>query len=112
MDGPEFETWVPMLKNNVPRVVIFGAPVLGLAVYAVYKPADALNALFYLGLLVVGNLLLFVLERWSAAKDRAAVAAGVPTRGWGVDPSKPGLGWTDRLRVQREEVDAARAKKE
>ena len=95
----EFDTWVPYVKDHVPRPIVFGTVILLVAASIHYQ---GWSAAFYLGLIVGGNALLWKVEQWTAVRDRKAVAAGVPTRGWGVDPSKPLL---DRFHVQQE-VDA------
>ena len=95
----EFDTWVPYVRQHVPRPVVLGGLVGGLALAWHYARDQLYDAAFYFAIILAGNMAMWRLERWTAECDRAAVRAGVPTRGWGVDPSRPLL---DRLRVQRE----------
>ena len=99
MANVEFDTWVPYVRQHVPRTVVLGGLVAGIA-YAWHYARDQLyDAAFYLALLVAGNLAMWRMEIWTADADRAAIRAGVATRGWGVDPSRS---WLDRFRQQRE----------
>ena len=95
----EYDTWVPMVKNNVPRSVLLLLVCSGLLLGCTFAPEQAGSAAFYLTLIVAGNALLWWMERWTAARDRAAIQAGVPTGGWGIDPSRSLL---DRFRVDGE----------
>lgn len=95
----EFDTWVPYVRDNVPRPVLLGLSAVALAIGFTYGRSQMLSAAFYLSLLVMLNAVIWKMESWTAARDRAAVAANVPTRGWGIDPSKPLL---DRFRVDEE----------
>jgi hypothetical protein len=96
---PEFDTWVPFVRNNVPRAFVFAALCAATAVAFVYARDSLMSACFYLALIAVGNAVVFYMERWTSARDREAVAAGVPSRGWGIDPSKPLM---DRFSVDAE----------
>ena len=98
--GPEFDTWVPFVRNNIPRPVILGSLMVLATLSFVYAREQTLNAAFYLAIVVLGNGILWKLENWTASRDRAAIQAGVPTRGWGADPSQ--RFWTDRLTVDAE----------
>merc|ERR1711924_151619 len=93
----EYDSWLPYVKDNVPRVVFLGTPLVAFVAYLAYDPAQALSALFFLALIVAGNLALYRMELWTAACDATAVAAGVATRGWGVEIT-PLSGIRDRLR--------------
>lgn len=101
MSVPEFDTWVPYVKNNVPRPVVLLVLVAALGLGFTYARDQMLNAGFYFGLIVAGNVLLWYGEMWTAKRDAAARSAGVATRGWGCDPDK---NWSlrDRMRVDAE----------
>lgn len=78
----EYESWVPMVKramHDVPRPVGWALAATLLVSVCIYSPQSAM----YLAIITVGNLLLWQMEQWTATRDRAAVAAGVPTSGWG-----------------------------
>ena len=95
----EFDTWVPFVRDNVPRTVVVAAAGAALALGLVYAWDSTMKSLFFLGIICCGNAVIWKMERWTAAQDREAVAAGVATRGWGVDTDCT-VG--DRLHVQRE----------
>ena len=82
----EYETWVPTAKDavyRVPRLLRWMAFAGAFGAFYRYSPQTALESLFYLGLVCIGILVFYMAESWTAARDRAAVAAGVPTGGWG-----------------------------
>tara|TARA_B110001452_G_C14970625_1_gene339321 strand:- start:182 stop:481 length:300 start_codon:yes stop_codon:yes gene_type:complete len=88
----EYESWVPMVKNamhDVPRPLGWALAAALLVATCVYSPQSAV----YLSIVAAGNVLLWRMEQWTATRDRAAVAAGVPTSGWGS---------TNRMQEQRE----------
>lgn len=100
----EFDTWVPYVRDNVSRpvmvVVLLAATVCGF----VYAREQMLNAAFYLGIIVLGNAVLWKMEAWTSARDRSAREARVPTGGWGADPRfslTRGWGLMDRLEDQK-----------
>ena len=78
----EFDTWVPYVRQHVPRPVVLGGLVGGLALAWHYARDQLYDAAFYFAIILAGNMAMWRLERWTAECDRAAVRAGVPTRGW------------------------------
>ena len=95
IDNP---TWVPAAKAlyyRLPKVFRWLLLLAGAAALLVFGG----DSWMYLLCIVIVNVVPYKLEMWTAGRDRIARASDTPTRGWGVDPSRPLL---DRLRVDRE----------
>ena len=85
----EYETWVPLWKSaiySIPRPLRLIGLAGGIGTWVYYAKETAQEALFYIAIVVLVNLALYRAELWTAARDRAAISAGVPTPGWGVAP--------------------------
>ena len=109
---PEFDTWVPYVRDNVSRPVMGVLLLIAVALGFIYARDQMQSAAFYLGIIIVGNAVLWKIEDWTAKRDRSAREARIPTAGWGVDPRYPmsrGWGLRDRLHIDEK---AQQGKKE
>ena len=95
----EFDTWVPYVKKYVPRSIVACLLISSFALGVIFARDQALQAAFYLLVIIAINAVLWRMEQWTSTRDRAAIEARVPTRGWGVDPSRPLM---DRFRIDAE----------
>ena len=104
---PEFDTWVPYVRDNVSRQVMGVLLLIGLALGLTFAREQMLSAAFYFGIIVAINAVLWKMEGWTAKRDRTARENRIPTAGWGVDPRYSmmrGWGILDRMRVDEKQA--------
>ena len=104
---PEFDTWVPYVRDNVSRQVMGVLLLIGLALGFTFAREQMLSAAFYFGIIVAINAVLWKMEGWTAKRDRTARENRIPTAGWGVDPRYSmmrGWGILDRMRVDEKQA--------
>ena len=74
---PEFDTWVPYVRDNVSRPVMGVLLLIAVALGFIYARDQMQSAAFYLGIIIVGNAVLWKIEDWTAKRDRTAREARI-----------------------------------